>query len=56
MEEEGSAGNRSSHFDKAFFMEEVMTPRTSYSIKISLFSLLSLYDTGWYNINFEKAN
>jgi len=29
MEEEGDEGNTIVHFDKAFFMEEVMTPRTN---------------------------
>lgn len=56
MEEEGDRGNTFVHFDKAFFMEEVMTPRTSIWLNVSLFTLIGLYDTGWYNINFGLAN
>lgn len=39
MEEEGTSGNTNVHFDKAFFMEEVMTPRMSPRSNLSMFSL-----------------
>lgn len=54
LEDDGSAGG-GSHFESRTYFTEIMTGVTYGIGVVSQFSLGLLFDTGWYDVNFDKA-
>ena len=55
LESSGDGGTRGSHFEKIHFGNEIMNPKPTGSMVVSLFTLAVLQRTGWYDINMAKA-
>ncbi|KYR02747.1 hypothetical protein DLAC_00210 [Tieghemostelium lacteum] len=53
LEDFGSRGTKGSHWEKRIGDEEIMTGYVSQRLIISNLTLSLLYDTGWYQINFN---
>jgi len=53
LEDQGGAGTAASHWEKAVFMDEVMTGSASSSPVLSNVTLALLEDSGWYFPNYE---
>jgi len=55
MEDEGSISSRNSHFDKRVAGNEVMTAQREGRQIMSMFTLIFLASTGWYEVDFGFA-
>jgi len=53
LEDQGGAGTAASHWEKAVFMDEVMTGSASSAPVLSNVTLALLEDSGWYFPNYE---
>ena len=55
IEDQGGAGTAGSHWEKAAFMDEVMTGTASFVPVISNVTLAALEDSGWYRPHYDQA-
>jgi len=55
MEDEGSISSRNSHFDKRIAGNEMMTAQREGRQVMSMFTLIFLASTGWYDVDFSFA-
>ena len=55
LEDQGGSGTMGSHWEKAAFMDEVMTGSAPYNPVISNVTLAALHDSGWYLPNYDQA-
>ena len=55
IEDQGGSGTAGSHWEKAAFMDEVMTGTASFVPVISNITLAALEDSGWYRPHYEQA-
>lgn len=55
VEDQGGAGTAGSHWEKAAFLDEVMTGTASYVPVISNVTLAALEDSGWYKPHYDQA-
>jgi hypothetical protein len=56
LENGGGNGTQGSHWEKRILNNEYMTGTASNNPKISKFTLALLQDSGWYNVNYDKAD
>ena len=56
LEDGGSVGTRSSHWEKRVFNNEYMTGSSSYNPRRSRITLALLEDSGWYDVDYSKAD
>jgi hypothetical protein len=55
MEDDGGAGTEGSHFERRFFLYEVMTSGVIHGRRVSEFSLAVLDGSGWYDPDYSYA-
>lgn len=55
IEDQGGSGTAGSHWEKAAFMDEVMTGTASFVPVISNVTLAALEDSGWYKPHYDQA-
>jgi leishmanolysin len=53
FENDGGEGSAEGHFDMEFFPTEMMNPQANFPEILSMFTLMFLYDTGWYEVNYH---
>lgn len=56
LENEGGIGTFSSHFEKYIFGNELMCGAIEFSPRFSKISLALMEDSGWYKVDYQKAD
>ncbi len=56
LEDEGAGVSASNHFERRVFGDETMTASSMIDTSFSRLSLALLRDTGWYSVDFSKAD